>query len=339
MSASGRTPRSTERPPAAAGEPRRIVVTGGAGFIGSAVARLLRERGDSVVGLVRDARPAGRIANLGVELIEDDLSDVARLTEALRGADAVVHAAGRYRIGIGREERGAMWDANVGTTTRLFDAAEAAAVPRIVNVSTVNVFGNTHGRIVDETYRRELGEGFVSWYDESKYRAHEVVEQRIADGAPALIAMPGTVIGPGDHSEIGAQLSQAAAGRLRYVAAAGMGISPIHVDDEASGIVAVLDRGGIGRSYVLAGDCIRLGEAFAIAAASRAMTLPRLRVPDQLLRAMAPFGRLIGQPHLREVVAASVDVTYWATSKRAGEELAFEPRSAEAAIRDTFGKA
>jgi dihydroflavonol-4-reductase len=297
------------------------------------------QRGDGVLGLVRDAGHAGRIADLGVQLIEDDLSDVARLTEAFRGADAVVHAAGRYRIGIAREERGAMWDANVGTTTRLFDAAEAASVPRIVHVSTVNVFGNTHGRIVDETYRRNLGEGFVSWYDETKYRAHEVVEQRIAGGAPALIVMPGTVIGPGDHSEIGVQLSQAASGRLGYVAAAGMGITPIHVDDEAAGIVAVLDRGGIGRSYVVAGECIRLGQALAIAAASGTRTLPRLRVPDQLLRAMAPFGRLIGQPQLREVVAASVDVTYWATSKRAGDELAFAPRSAEAAIRDTFGTA
>ena len=63
-----------------------------------------------------------------------------------------------------------MWDANVGTTTRVLDAAEAAETPRIVYVSTVNVFGNTHGRIVDETYRRDLGEGFLSWYDETKYR-------------------------------------------------------------------------------------------------------------------------------------------------------------------------
>ena len=124
---------------------RRIVVTGGAGFVGGAVVRELRVRGDTVVGLVRDTRRAGGIADVGAELVEDDLSDVARLTDVLRGADVVIHAAGSYRIGIPKSERGAMWDANVGTTTRILDAAEAAATPRFVYVSTGNVYGNTHG--------------------------------------------------------------------------------------------------------------------------------------------------------------------------------------------------
>jgi nucleoside-diphosphate-sugar epimerase len=150
------------------------VLTGGGGFIGGAIARRLRERGDAVVGLVRDRRRVASLEELGVELVEDDLSDVGRLAESFAAADAVIHAAGRYRIGIRRSERGAMWDANVGATTRLLDACERAGTPRILYLSTVNVFGNTHGRIVDESYRRDLGEGFVSWYDETKYGAHEV---------------------------------------------------------------------------------------------------------------------------------------------------------------------
>jgi len=276
---------------------------------------------------------------LGAELIEEDLADVNRLAEALRGADVVIHAAGSYRIEIQKADRGAMWDANVGTTTRLLDAAEAAGNPRIVYVSTVNVLGNTHGKVVDETYRRDLGEGFLSWYDETKYGAHEVALQRIAGGVPVVIAMPGQVIGPGDHSEIGAQLASAAAGRLRYVASADMGVTLVHIEDEAAGIVAVLDRGEPGRSYLLAGDCIRFGEALAIAAGAGGRRLPSLRIPDALLRAMIPFGPLVGQPHLREVVAASVGVTYWASSQRAADQLGYQPRSAETAIRDTFGAA
>ena len=55
-----------------------------------------------------------------------------------------------------------MWDANVGTTERVLDAAIAEHVRRIVYVSTVNVFGNTHGAVVDETYRRDLAAGFLS---------------------------------------------------------------------------------------------------------------------------------------------------------------------------------
>ena len=168
----------------------RVVVTGGAGLVGRAVVRVLRERGDAVVALVRDPATAAFLADPRTELVRDDLSDVARLTDLLRGADGVIHAAGSYRVGIADSERAAMWDANVGTTTRVLDAAIAAATPRIVYVSTVNVFGNTGGRVVDETYRRDLGSGFLSWYDETKYRAHEVAIDRIAAGAPIVIVQP-----------------------------------------------------------------------------------------------------------------------------------------------------
>ena len=146
--------------------------------------RALLERGDIVVAMVRDPRRAAFLAEMGAGLVESNLSDVAEMTETLRGADGLIHAAGSYRIGIPKSERGAMWDANVGTTTRLLDAAEAAGIPRIVYVSTGNVYGNTHGVTVDETYRRNLDQGFLSWYDETKYGAHEVAEQRIRGGAP-----------------------------------------------------------------------------------------------------------------------------------------------------------
>src|SRR5205807_1176291 len=101
--------------------------------------------------VVRDPARSGALAALGATLVEDDLSNVDRLAELLRQAepDAVIHAAGRYKTGITRPERGPMWEANIGATTRLLDAAEAAKAKRIVYVSTVNVFGNTHGAIVD----------------------------------------------------------------------------------------------------------------------------------------------------------------------------------------------
>lgn len=317
----------------------KVVITGGAGFIGGAVTRQLRARGDDVVALVRDRNRTSGIEEVGAEVVEDDLSDVGRLTEALEGADAAIHAAGSYRVGIAKAERGAMWDANVGTTTRLLDAVEAAGTPRVVYVSTVNAFGNTKGVIVDETFRRDLSTGFVSWYDETKYGAHEVAEQRIAAGAPVAIAMPGTVVGPGDHSQLGGQLRQAHAGTLPYIGAGQLGISPIHVDDEAAGIVAVLDRGETGRSYVLAGECVRLAEALEIAAHVGGKRLTRVRIPDAVLRAMTPFGRLIGERNAREIADASIGVTYWASSQRARDELGFAPRDTETAIRDTFATA
>jgi dihydroflavonol-4-reductase len=324
------------KPPSTELTPRRVVVTGGAGFVGHAVVRKLRERGDHVVALVRDAGRAQHLADLGAELVVDDLSDIGGLTERLRGADALIHAAGSYRIGIRKSERGTMWDANVGTTTRVLDAAEAAGTSRIVYVSTANVFGNTHGQVVDESYRRDLRQGFLSWYDETKYGAHEVAEQRIAAGAPIVIVLPSQVYGPGDHSGIGEQMRLAFEGRLRYRAVDDVGVGLVHVDDLAAGIVAALDRGVAGQAYVLSGPRTTLGQAIALAAELGGHRPPVLHIPTGLLRVMAPFGGLIGQPNLAEVISASAGVTYLASSDRAVAELGFAPRPIEDGLRDTF---
>jgi dihydroflavonol-4-reductase len=315
---------------------RRVAITGGAGFVGRAVVRSLRDRGDSVVAFVRDPDRAPFLAAIGAELVVDDLSDVGRLTQRLRGVDGLIHAAGSYRIGIPAAERAAMWDANVGTATRVLDAAAAAAVPRIVYVSTVNVFGNTGGRIVDETYRRDLGEGFLSWYDETKYRAHENAEQRIAGGAPIVIAMPSQVYGPDDNTSVGEQLRLANAGRLRYRAVDGVRLGFVHAEDVGAGIVAALDRGRLGEIYVLSGPSATLSEAIATASRLGGHAPARLRMPDGLVRAMAPFGRLIGQQNMAEIVSASAGVTYLASSAKAERELGFVTRSLESGLRDTF---
>ncbi len=169
----------------------RVFLTGGAGFIGGRVAARLLARGDAVIAAVRDSRKATALANAGAELVRSELSDAAALRAQMSGCDAVIHSAAIYRVGIAASERGAMWEANVGVAERVLDAAIAAGVPRTVYVSTVNVLGSTDGRIVSEGHRRDLRRGFLSYYDETKYRAHEAAERRIEAGAPVAIAMPG----------------------------------------------------------------------------------------------------------------------------------------------------
>jgi dihydroflavonol-4-reductase len=320
----------------------RVFLTGGSGFIGLAVVRQLRNRGDAVTAIVRDSGRARPLVDLGVDVVEGNVAGpVDRLAPLVTGHDAVVHLAGDYRIGIRHAERDAMWAVNVTAVERVIEAAVAAGVPRIVHVSTVNIFGNTREKVVDETYRRDLSQGFVSWYDETKYRGHEAAEARIARGDPVLIAMPGTVYGPGDHSTVGDQLRRAFAGTLRYRALDDVGTSLIHVEDEAAGIVAVLDRGRIGQAYVLAGACQRLRDGIEIAARLGGQRSPRLRLPTPLLRAMAPIAGRLGPmegmpPDLGETIAASAGVTYWASSRKAADELGFSPRDLETGLRDTL---
>lgn len=321
----------------------RVVVTGGAGFIGRALVARLAVRGDHVVALVRDPRAAAHLERPNVRLVAADLSSPADLRDTMGGADAVVHGAGSYRIGIRGSEHAAMWEANVGTTERVLDAAVAARVVRILYVSTNNILGNTRGTKPDETYRRPPDEPFLSWYDETKVRAHEAAERRIGDGAPIVIAQPGQTYGPHDHSDASAQLQRAHAGRLPYVAFASLGLAWVHVDDLADGLVAALDRGRIGEAYSFAGDCRTMADSVVVAARVGGHRPPRVTVPTAILSALAPvndrLGGLPGLPaSLAEAISAADGVTYWATHEKASRELGFEPRPLEQGVADTWGR-
>jgi dihydroflavonol-4-reductase len=236
-----------------------------------------------------------------------------------------------------------MWDANVGTAERVLDAAVSAGVKRIVYVSTANTFGDTHGQLPDESYRRDENLGFLSWYDETKYRAQQAAEKRIAAGAPIVLVLPAQVYGPGDHSQASQQLNDAFHGRLQAVAFPSTGLAWVHVHDVADGIVAALDRGRIGEAYVLSGDPHRMGDSLKIAARVGGRRPPRFNAPILLLRLIAPINdRLGGLPgltgNLREAIRASHGVTYWASHDKATRELGFQPRSLEQGVADTWAR-
>ena len=299
----------------------KAFVTGATGFLGGRLTQKLRERGDEVVALVR------REAELeGVDLVHGDLSDRDALRDAMRGCDAVFHVAAMYKVGIPRAERAAMYDVNVQGTENVLDAA--SDISRVVYVSTVNVFGNTHGQIVDETYERGRGD-WLSTYDWTKYLAHQAARAR----KNVVIAQPGAIYGPGDHSELGAQLDQARRGKLLFKALAEVGVNAVHVDDAAEGLVLVHDRGRLGESYVLGGEITRLGEMI-----DQVSQRPvRLTIPTVLLKALIPAGPLIGKvmgtgPNLRELISASDGVTYWASDAKARRELRYAPRDLKAGL-------
>src|SRR5947199_663114 len=198
----------------------KAFVTGGTGFIGERLVKRLRDRGDEVVALVRSRDKGARLEELGATLVEGDLSSSDAIRQGVEGCDSVFHVAAVYKVGIPEKEHEAMYDANVRGTERVLDAAFQAGVGRIVYVSTVNVFGNTNGKVVDETYRRP-GDDYVSYYDETKYLAHQAAEDRVAKGVPIVIAQPGAVYGPGDHSEVGNVIDQTRSGKLKALPFAG----------------------------------------------------------------------------------------------------------------------
>jgi nucleoside-diphosphate-sugar epimerase len=318
----------------------KAFVTGGTGFIGSRVVRRLRERGDDVVALVRSPAKADELRELGCDLVEGDLSSGQAIKDAVKGCDAVFHIAAVYKVGIPASERDAMFESNVRGTERVLDAAIDAGVQKIVYVSTVGVFGNTHGQVVDETYTHD-GEDFLSWYEETKWKSHQVALDRIAKGAPIVIIQPGGVYGPGDHSEIGNIIDQTRTGKLKMLMFPETGFNLVHVDDVAAGIVLAYDKGVVGESYVLGGQIAKMRDLIEKVAEISGRKAPKRELPAGMMKLATPIGPLVGKvmgfpPNLRELIRTSDGVTYWAKDDKARRDLGYAPRDMETGLRETL---
>ncbi len=319
----------------------KVFVTGGTGFIGGEVVRQLRARGDDVVCLVRSPEKSKAIAELGAELVNGDLSDAAALRAGMEGCDAVVHAAAMYEVGIPAKQHPAMWEANVAGTERVMGAALEAKVPRIVYVSTCGVFGNTHRKVVDETYEHP-GKEFTSYYEETKLEAHRVVKRMIADQKlPAIIVQPGGVYGPGDTSQVADLLEEFFAGRLLLLPFPELGVCMTHVEDIAGGILLAFDKGKLGETYVLSGPVTTMRDAIEIVAGLSGRKAPKHALPTGLMKALTPIGPLVGKlmgqpPNLRELISTADGVTFWASHEKASRELGYAPRGMEEGMRQTL---
>jgi nucleoside-diphosphate-sugar epimerase len=274
--------------------------------------------------------------------VEGDLTDAEAIRRGMEGCQAVFHIAADYRVGMDASKREKMRDTNVGGTERVLDAAADAGVERIVYVSTINAFGNTNGQVVDESYRRDEADGYVSTYDETKYLAHRLAEERAAQGAPVVIVQPGSVYGPGDHALVGQMIDQASKGKMPAKAFPELGLNMVHVDDVADGIILAYEKGEPGESYVLGGEITTQGELIDKAAQIGGKKPPRMTVPPVVLKAMIPVGRFVGPPmglppNFREMISAAHNVTYWAKDDKARRELGYAPRDLDTGLRQTIG--
>ena len=319
----------------------KVFVTGGTGFIGGEVARLLRDRGDDVVCLVRSPEKASKLTEIGCDVVAGDLVDADAIRSGLEGCDGLIHAAAVYEVGIPDSQRPAMYEANVTGTEVVMRAALEAKVPKVVHVSTVGAFGNTHHNVVDESYEHP-GREFTSYYEETKVESHRIVKRMIAEeGLPGVIVQPGGVYGPGDTSQVADLLDQFLAGKLPLIPFPDLGVCLTHVEDIATGILLALDKGRVGETYVISGPVTTMREAIEVVAGITGKKAPKRAVPVPLLKALTPVGPLVGKmmgqpPNLREMIKSADGVTFWATHEKATKELGYSPRGMEEGLRQTL---
>ena len=315
------------------------LVTGGTGFVGSAVVRALIARGERPRCLVRRGSDRRNLAGLNVELVEGDLGDGESLEAAVHGCSALFHVAADYRIWVRRPCE--MHRTNVEGTRRLMQAALHQGVERVVYTSSVAVLGRTgNGTPADEETAVCL-QDMVGLYKRSKFLAEaEVRRLQREEGLPVVIVNPSTPFGPRDlrPTPTGRMVVAAAAGRMPAFVDTGLNV--VHVDDVAAGHLLAFDKGEAGERYVLGGENLGLVEILGRVAEFRGGRAPRLRLPRRPLYPLAvaveTWARVSGgrEPMLTvDGLRMAAKPMYFSHAK-AGQRLGYRPRPAAEAIRD-----
>lgn len=304
----------------------RYLITGATGFLGGELVRQLLAAGNDVTALVRSPARARHLLDAGVRLYEGDVTDPTSVAPAVVGQNGVFHLAAWYHVGQRNAEAETI---NVEGTRNVLTTSWQAGVERILYTSSLAINSDTGGRILTEGYRfdgRHLSE-----YDRTKWRAHFEVAQPLTDaGAPVVIVQPGVIYGAGDDSGIGRLFRAWLQGRSPAfcpTAAYCWG----HVEDTAAGLVAAMERGRVGQSYILAGPGHTLEDAFQLGAEITGISPPRRAVPAALLKTAAPLVAalgliappLAGAAELLRVGSAS----YLGDSSKARDEFGFHTRT------------
>ena len=302
----------------------KYFVTGATGFLGGVLVRKLREQGHEVHASVRDPEKAQDLQAIGVKLFKGDVTDKESMREAMLGVDGVYHVAGWYKIGV-KDKRDAE-RVNVQGTRNVLELMQELTIPKGIYTSTCAVNSDTHGKVVDESYR--FSGKHLSEYDRTKAAAHKIAKEFIAKGLPLVIVMPGLIYGPGDTSSLRESIISHLQGQLPMMPAEA-GNCPAHVEDVAQGHVLAMEKGRIGESYIISGDRYLLADAFQLASQISGKRPPMV-APAQMMKVMSvlarPFDSILPPSYTSEGLRVIAGVTYMGDNSKARRELGYNPR-------------
>ncbi|MFZ4813290.1 MAG: NAD-dependent epimerase/dehydratase family protein [Phototrophicaceae bacterium] len=239
---------------------------------------------------------------------------------------------GNYEVGIRRNTPAAakMAEINVTGTRNVLEAMQELNIPRGVYTSSLAVYSDTHGRLVDESYRFEGKH--LTVYDETKWRAHyEVALPMMQAGLPLIIVQPGVVYGINDHSSVRDALIQYLQGQLPMTPQ-DTAFCWAHVEDVAHGHLLAMAQGKRGESYHICGEMMTFSGAIALAQELTGVPAPTMHPSPAIMRGMANMMGLL-EPifplptqYRYESLRTIAGTTYIGTNEKARRELGYTPR-------------
>ena len=253
-------------------------VTGGTGFVGANLVRLLIEKGLKVKALVRKGSNRKNLEGFSVEMVEGDLLDSSALRAGCEGCRYAFHVAADYRIWV--PAPAAMNAANIQGTVNVIKTAAAAGVERIVYCSSVAAVKPPHDRVpVDEHSTYSGVDEVPGVYKQSKYLAEQAALDLARQGFPVVAVNPATPIGPYDikPTPTGKILLDFLNGRMpSYI---DTGLSVVHVRDVALGHWLAAQKGQVGERYILGGENLTLKQILDLLSEISGLPAPRFKTP------------------------------------------------------------
>jgi nucleoside-diphosphate-sugar epimerase len=264
----------------------RVLVTGGTGFLGTALVRRLLRSGAHVRVLARSTTKAAALADAGADVVVGDVTDARAVDSSLAGVAVVYHLAGKLLMpGVSEAE---YHSTHVGGTKLLLARCrEESSVERFVHCSTTGVLGSTGERPADESAPFRP----TNVYEATKAEAEVAVRDVWRDGFPAVIVRPGLVYGPGDLHLLGffrAILRR----RFRPIGQRPIWLHPIYIDDVADALLRCgWHAAAVGECFHIAGqEPVPLARLAAAIASAGGTSLPKGTIPLAAARALAAVG-------------------------------------------------
>lgn len=314
------------------------LVTGGAGFIGSHLVRLLVDRGERVRVL---DRPGARVDHLPldrIDLVFADIRDRAAVCKAVAGCDVVYHLAANPQLWTHR--RGHFRQVNFVGAVNVIEASLAAGARRVLHTSTESILTRTRqtGPIAEDQ-RVPLAD-VIGPYCRSKWHAERYALKVGRAGAPVVVVNPTLPVGPGDWGlspPTQMILDSCRGKRSAYLDAE---LNLIDVRDVADGMVRAVERGEPGRRYLLGAENWSIAKAFTWLADHTGLPRPRWRVPYPVALAAAYVSEWVADLATHRIPAATVTGvkltrrTMHFDPSRSLAELGLAPRPVEQSLAE-----
>jgi len=311
----------------------RALVTGGGGFLGSAIVRQLRSRGDDVVSFSRGEYP--ELTALGVEQHRGDLSDLDALVQAAQGCDIVFHVAAKAGIWGSFDE---YYRANVAGTENVIAACRIHSIGRLFYTGSPSVvFDGSDVEGGDESLPYPTN--FEAHYPRTKALAEQAV---LAANSPSLATVslrPHLIWGPGDNHLVPRIVAKARAGKLRRIGRRPCLVDTVYVDNAAEAHLNAADRlapgvSPAGKAYFISNgepmplwDMVnRILAAAGLPPVTSSVSPGVAYAAGTICEALWKTLRLTGEPPMTRFVSKELATAHWFDISAARKELGYQPR-------------